>query len=112
MRIAVGAVYQTDTRSALQDAVPSLGVELGLVDDAGHPVGQRRDDAVGRAGHPSGIGSAPEHVILMQIEHEATGDVVRDRRLMDMHCAFGPPCCPTGEVEKRHVLGSGARDVE
>ena len=34
MRIAVGAVYQTVTRSSLEDAVPALGVEVRLVDDA------------------------------------------------------------------------------
>ena len=49
----------------LQDAIPALGIELGLVDDHGHAVGQRRDDAVGGAGHPSRIGGAPEDVIRM-----------------------------------------------
>ena len=93
----------------LQDAVPTLGVELGLIDDQRRAVGQRRDDAVGGAGDPSGIGRAPEHVILMQIEHETTGDVVRHRGLMDVHGAFGPARCPAGEVEKRHVFGSGRR---
>ena len=34
MRIAVGAVYQTVTRSSCEDAVPALGVEFRLVDDA------------------------------------------------------------------------------
>ena len=34
MRIAVGAVYQTLTRSSCEQPVPALGVEVGLVDDA------------------------------------------------------------------------------
>jgi hypothetical protein len=51
----------------LQDAVPTLGVELGVVDDQRRAIGQRRDDAVGGAGDPSWIGRAPEYVILMQI---------------------------------------------
>ena len=63
MRNAVGAVYQTLTRCVLEDAVPPLGVELGLVDDAGHAVGERSDDPVGRAGHPAGVGGAPVHVV-------------------------------------------------
>ena len=37
--------------------------------------------------------------------------MMRDRRLMDMHCSFGPPRCPAGEMNKRHVLGSGWYNV-
>ena len=44
----------------LNDAVPTLGVEVCFVDDAGNAVGQRRDDAVGGAGDPTRIGRAPE----------------------------------------------------
>ena len=63
-------VYQTVTLLAGQDAVPALGVELGLVDDERHAERQRRDDAVGRAGHPAGVGRAPEDVVGMQVERE------------------------------------------
>ena len=88
MRIAVGAVYQTVTRCVLQDAVPGLGVELRLVDDAGHAVGQRRDDAVARAGDPAGIGGAPEDVVIVQVERVAAGDVVGDHRLVHVDGAL------------------------
>ena len=46
MRIAVGAVYQTVTRSSLEQLVPALGEELGLVDDARHA--ERRAARSGR----------------------------------------------------------------
>ena len=72
----------------LQDAIPALGIELGLVDDQRHAVGERRDDAVGRAGHPSGIGRAPEDVIRMQIERELAGDVMGDDGLMHVDGAL------------------------
>ena len=47
----------------LQNAIPALGVEVGFIDDVGHAVQQRRDDAVRRAGYPARIGRAPEDVV-------------------------------------------------
>ena len=88
MRIAVGAVYQTVTRSCLQDAVPALGVEVAFVDDAGDAVGQRRDDAIGRAGYPARIGRAPEDVVGMQVERQLAGDVMGNHGLVDVHGAL------------------------
>ena len=38
IRIAVGAVYQTEIALLLEDPVPALGVELRLVDDHRHAV--------------------------------------------------------------------------
>ena len=63
MRMAVGAVYQTETFCCFEDTIPAFGVELGLVNDQCRAVGQRRDDAVGGARDPSRIGGAPEDVI-------------------------------------------------
>ena len=51
-----------------EDPVPAPGVEFGLVDDHGHAVRQRRDDAVGGAGDPAGVGRAPEDVVGVQVE--------------------------------------------
>ena len=106
MRIAVGAVYQTLTRSLLQDAVPALGVELGLVDDAGHAVQQRRDDAVGGAGDPARVGGAPEDVVGMQVERVAAGGEVRHHRLVHVHRALGRAGGAAGEVQQRRVVGA------
>ena len=91
MRSAVGAVYQTVTRCSCEDAVPALGVELGLVDDARHAVGERGDDPVGRAGHPARVGGAPEDVVGVQVERGAAGGVVGDDRLVDVHAR--PSAC-------------------
>ena len=69
--MAVGAVYQTVTFLILQDAIPAFGVELGLVDDHCHAVGQRRDDPVRGSGHPARIGGAPEDIVRMEVERVA-----------------------------------------
>ena len=58
------------TRCSLEDPVPALGVEVALVDDAGHAVGERGDDPVRRAGDPAGVGGAPEDVVGVQVERE------------------------------------------
>ena len=110
MRTAVGAVYQTVTCCSCSNPVPALGVELGLVDDAGDAVGQRRDDAVGGAGDPSGIGGAPENVVGMKVEGELAGHVMGDDRLMHVHRALGLAGGAAGEMEQRQVLGIGRRD--
>jgi hypothetical protein len=97
---------------AFQNRVPGLGVELGLDHHVGHAVGQRRDDAVAGAGDPAGIGRAPEHVVLMQIEGIDAGDVVRDHRAMHMDCALGPPGRAAGEMQQRHLFRIGRFDRE
>ena len=53
MRIAVGAVYQTVTCCVAQDRYQRSASKSLLVDDARDAVGERRDDAVGDAGHPA-----------------------------------------------------------
>ena len=77
----------------LEDAVPALGVEVGLVDDARHAVGERGDDPVGRAGHPAGIGGAPEDVVGVEVERGAAGGVVGDDRVVDVDGALR--ACPS-----------------
>ena len=92
-------------RLVLQQPVPALGVEVRLVDQALDAVQQRRDDAVGRARHPAGIGGAPEHVVGMQVERVATGREVREHGAVDVDRALGRARRAAGEVQQRHVLG-------
>ena len=91
----------------LQYPIPALGIELGLVDDQRRAVGERRNDAVGGAGHPAGIGRAPEDVLRVEIEREAAGDVMRNHGLVHVHRALRPSRRAAGEVQQGHVLGAG-----
>ena len=111
MRSAVGAVYQTLTRSVFEDPVPALGVEVALVDDARHPVDQGRDDPVGGSGHPPGVGGAPEHVVGVEVEGEPAGGVVRDDRLVHVDRTLGRARGAAREVEQRHVFGIRRLDL-
>ena len=96
----------------LQDAVPALGVELGLVDDHRHAVQQRRNDAVGHAGHPARVSGAPEDVAGMQVERVQAGGVVREHRFVDVDRALRPPGGAAGEVQQRHLVGARGHAVE
>ena len=111
IRSAVGAVYQTVTLLLGEDRVPAVGVELLLVDDRGHAVHERRDDAVGRAGDPAGVGGAPEDVVGVQVEGVAAGRVVGDDRLVHVHGALGRAGRAAGEVQQRQVLGPVRGDL-
>ena len=96
-----------------QDAVPALGVEVRFVDDARQAVRERRDDAVGRAGHPAGIGRAPEDVVRMKVERETRGRVMRDDGLVHVNGAFRLAGRAAREVQQRGVLriGGGNREA-
>jgi hypothetical protein len=96
----------------LEDPVPELGVELGLHDDIGDAAGERRDDPIAGAGDPARIGRAPEDVLRVQVEHELAGDVVGDHRLVDVDRALRAPGGAAREVQKRHVLRIGRRDLK
>ncbi len=111
IRIAVGAVYQTETRLRLEDPVPALGVELGLVDDHRHAVRERRDDPVGGARHPAGVGGAPEDVVGVEVERQLAGDVVGDDRGVDVHGALRLAGGAAREVDEGDVLGVGGADL-
>ena len=105
IRIAVGAVYQTLTFSS-REAVPSLGVEIRFVNNHRHAMGQRRDDAVRRAGDPSGIGRAPEDVVRVKIQRELRRHVMRDHRVVDVHAPFGVPVVPLVKCRRARSSGS------
>ena len=105
MRIAVGAVPDRD-QLVLKGAVPALGVELGLVDDHCDAIGQGGNDAVRRCRSPSGISSAPEHVVRMQVEGVSPRHVMGENGFVDVHCALWPAGRAAGEMEKCQVLGT------
>ena len=96
----------------LQDAVPALGIEFGLVHDEGRAVRQRRDDAVRGSGHPSGVGRAPEDIVGLEIKRELAGDVMRHDGFVHVHGALWPSGCAAGEVQKGHVFRTGPYRVE
>ena len=95
-----------------QDVVPARRVELGLVDDAGHAVGQRRHDAVRRSRHPSRIRRAPEDVAGVQIERQPARHMMGHHGLMHVRGALRLARGAAGEVEQRDVLGIGRLDRE
>ena len=96
---------------ALERLVPALGVELRLVDDHRHAVCQRRDDPVGDARHPAGVGRAPEDVLSVQVERHGTRRVVGDDGLVHVHAPFGAPGGAAREVQQREVLRVGGADL-
>ena len=65
-----------------QEAEPALGVKIGLIDDTRSPVGQRRDDAVGRARDPARISSAPEDIVRVEVQHVFARHIVRQHRVV------------------------------
>jgi len=103
-RIPHGHVFR------VQDRKPALGIEVGLVDDAGEAVGERRDDAVRSSGHPARISRTPEHVVRMKVEGEAGSRMMRDDGLVDVQGALGFACRPAGEMEQRRIFRIGGRD--
>ena len=99
-------------RAPTRGSRTSVGVEVALVDDARDAVRERRDDAVGGAGDPAGVGRAPEDVVRVEVERELAGDVVRDDGPVDVHGAFRRAGRAAREVEESDVLGVGGRDLE
>ena len=95
----------------VENRVPAFGVEVGFVDDAGEPVGQGRDDPVGGAGHPPGIGRAPEHVVGVEVEDDRAGVVVGDHGAVYVNRPLGPPGRTAGEVQQRRGFGRCGRDL-
>src|SRR5690606_27141740 len=91
----------------MDGAIPAVGVELGLVDDAGHATGEGGDDPVGDAVHPAGVGGAPVDVAGVEVEGVPGGDVVVEDGLVGVHGALGLPGGPGGEVDQGDVVGGG-----
>jgi hypothetical protein len=112
MRIAVGAVYQTVTRSFARMLVPAHRVELLAVHQHGHAAGERRDHAVGNARHPARVGGAPVHVAVLQVEHPARrGEVHRHGGVRVQH-ALRQAGRAAREVQQRVVLGRRPHRLE
>ena len=95
----------------LEEIIPALGLEIGLVDDHRHAVRERGEHAVRRASDPSGIRRAPEDVLGMQIEREASRHVVHHDRLVHVQGPFRGACRSAGEVEQRRVLRERRPDL-
>ena len=93
----------------LEQGVPALGVEFLAIDQRGHAVQQRRDDAIGHAGHPARIGGAPVAVLGVQVERVAPGRVVGDHGTVHVQGALGRAGGAAGEVQQRGVV-CGGRD--
>ncbi len=89
-----------------------LGVELTFVHDARDAMGERRDDAVGGAGHPARVRRAPEHILGMQVERIRPGHVVGENCLVHMDGPLRGPGRAAREMEQGHVLGVGRSDGE
>jgi hypothetical protein len=66
-----------------EDPVPAPGVVVTLVDDECDAMDERGDDAVRHAGDPAGVGSAPVHVLGVQIERVHGRGVMGDDRFVD-----------------------------
>jgi hypothetical protein len=94
----------------LEDAVPAAGVELALVDDERDAVRERRDDPVGGARNPAGVGRAPEDVLRMQIERHGAGRVMGHDGLVHMHGALRGSRRTAREVQQRRRLRIGRGD--
>ena len=109
--MAVGAVYQTVTPLLRQDAVPPARVERAVLDDHGDAVGERRDDPVRGPRDPARVRRAPEDVVRVQVEGIAGRHVVREHRTVDVHRPLRPAGRAAGEVQQRHVLRVGGRDL-
>ena len=75
-------------------------------------MGERGDDAVGDAGDPPGIGSAPEHVAGMEVQRHGGRGVVGHHGAVDVDGALRRPGGAAGEVQQRHVLWIGGGDHE
>ncbi len=94
----------------LQDPVPTFGVEIRFVHNTGEPIRQRRDDAVGGAGHPARVGGAPEDVRRMEIERKFARDVVGRHGAMHVEGPLGCSGRAAGEMQECRVFRIGGSD--
>lgn len=90
----------------LQDPIPTFGVEIRFVYNAGEPIRQRRDDAVGRAGYPARVGGTPEDIRRVEIERKFACDVVGHHGAMHVERPLGVPVVPL--VKCRRAASSGS----
>jgi len=72
-----------------EELQPGRGVEVNDGDDGRRADAERCEQAVGDAGHPSGICAAPEDVVGLEVEHGRGGGVVADDGAVSVDHAFG-----------------------
>ena len=105
--MAVGAVYQTVTRWSCKVRYQRSASKSPSSTMHVTPWRQRRDDAVGGAGHPAGVGGAPEDVVGVQVERVASRS--RGGRRRPRARGSPPWACPVvPEVKCSSAMSSGA----
>ena len=68
--------------------------------NAGEPIRQRRDDAVGRAGYPARVGGTPEDIRRVEIERKFACDVVGHHGAMHVERPLGCSGGAAGEMQE------------
>src|SRR5262249_44230104 len=63
----------------LPEAVPGGSIGRPFVDNAGSPVRKRTVNNIGMPGHPSNICSAPENIVLLEVENQLAGRIYPDQ---------------------------------
>ena len=96
----------------LDHLVPCAGPEAALVDELGESVGPGREHPVGSAGHPAGVGGAPVHVVLVQVERPLPGGVLLHHGLVPVNRALGLAGGARGVVHHRVVVLARLHGVE
>ena len=96
----------------LDEVVPDGGAEAAFVDEVGDAVGPGRDDAVGGAGDPAGVGGAPVEVVLVEVEGPLARGVLLEHRVVPVDCALGLACRAGRVVHDRVVVAGGVDVVE
>ena len=105
IRTAVGAVYQTDTCSSWSTWYQRSASKSASSTTLVTPSASGARMPVRHPGDPAGVGRAPEHVVVVQVEGPARRRRVRDQRVVDVDRALRRAGRPAREVEQRHVLG-------
>ena len=70
---------------------------------------ERRDDAVGGAGHPARVGGAPEDVVRVEVEGVLAGGVVGDTAWCTCTAPLGLPVVPV--VKWINAMSSGGHGI-
>ena len=99
-------------RFAFQRVIPARHIKFRLIDNHRHAVGQRRDDPVGCARHPAGVGCAPVDIARLEIERHLPGHMMRHNSLVHMNHPLGFARRARREMQKSRVLDIHRRDVK
>ena len=95
-----------------QQTIPGFGIELAGINQYRHAIGQRCDDTIGHASHPTGISRAPVDVAGLQVERETTGCMMGDNGFMSVQRTLRLAGGSAGEVEQGNVILAGFCNFE